>query len=218
MSDATSLRRNISLKEILGGFPAARTTLSCAAILFIVFNFGSCAAALTSPSRFMDWLNVSQPFTEWVAGYFPFVVSSIAKHLQRAHSPQLIPVHENIVLIDFVLIIAFLGCFAIAECLDVWREPTTIVVHAKHIADKYRAFGNSSVAAAMWAAVISFLVLVILSYFAWIIYPSGLGLLRSVMFYSVLLGVTMLVGMLAIHFLALRLILKSNGLSDEAAV
>jgi len=119
MSDATSPRRNISLKEIFEGFPIARTIFYGAAILFIVFNFGSYAAAMTSPSLYMDWLNVTKPFTEWVARYSPFVVSSIAVHLQRAHSPQLIPVHENIVLIDFVLMIVSLGCFVIAECLDV---------------------------------------------------------------------------------------------------
>jgi hypothetical protein len=109
MTGTTAAKTRVSLREMFSGFPIALTIYYATVVVFTVFNLGSYFVAKTSQSLFTAWLDFSKPFTNWVAGSFPFVVESITRHLQRTHSPQLIPIHTNVFLIDFVLMIVLSG-------------------------------------------------------------------------------------------------------------
>ena len=139
MIDAASVKGKVRLREMFAGFPVALAIYYAMIIAFTVFNLGSYLLARTP--LFSAWLDFSQPFTDWVAGFLPFVADTITKHLGQTHTPQLIPIHRNVFLIDFVLIIVLIACFVVGVSIDVLRIPR----HQPFIKNSHRKIqGNRS--------------------------------------------------------------------------
>lgn len=198
--------RKVSLREMFEGFPLALTIYYATVVVFTAFNFGFYLVATTSQSLLAAWLNVSRPFTDWMAGFFPLAVNSITTHLQRSHSLGLIPIHENVFLIDFALMIVFIGCFIIGVSGDVWASPATTAVSAKRLTERFGSLGVS-IPGLILRASIFFLIAATTAYCG-VLTPHSVSLLWSIETYYVVLGVGTLGALSAIHFVVIWLLLK----------
>jgi hypothetical protein len=204
MKDATAVKKKVSTRELFEGFPVARSVFYIAGIAFTAFNFGAYLVATISPSLLIAWLNLSQPFTDWVARFYPAVDPAMV-NLVRAHKAYLIPINRNVVLIDAALAIAFLFPFSVGVGVDVLISPTTAVARAKRIADKLQAgIPELILRTGSWVLIAGALL-----YSGMVIEPWSISILRSITGYYVMFGVTLWCGLLMVYFMAFWLMLRS---------
>jgi hypothetical protein len=203
MNDATAVKKKVSARELFEGFPIARGVFYFAGVAFTAFNFGAYLVARILPSLFTAWLNLSQPFTDWVARFYPAVEPAMTG-LERAHKSYLIPINRNIGLIDAALAIAFLFPFAVGVCIDVSTNPTGVVGRAKRLAGRFQvSIPELILRTGLW-----FLIMGVGLYSGMAISPRSISLLLSITGYYVMFGNELLSGILIIHFVMLWLVLN----------
>jgi hypothetical protein len=203
MKDATAVKKKVSTRELFEGFPIARGVFYITGVAFTAFNLAAYLVATIAPSLFTAWLNLSQPFTDWVARFYPAVDPAMVG-LERAHKAYLIPINRNIVLIDAALVIAFLLPFTVGVCIDILAGPTTVVGRAKRVAVRLQVgIPELILRTGLW-----FLITGALLYSGMAIGPWSTSLLLSITGYYVMFGNALLVGLLMFYFIAFWLVLS----------
>jgi len=143
MTGNTPIRAPITLTDMFGGFPLAYGVFAVAAVVFSLFNFGSSVASTTPV--YARWLDASQPFTDAAASFVPAVDSATAfleKHrdfLEEHHRLYWIPAVRNVLSINFALLLFFPSCFAVATCIDLFRDPERALNNVDAVSKRLKA-------------------------------------------------------------------------------
>jgi len=118
--------KGVSVADVYEPYPIARRVLSVAAGVFLIYNFVSWIGSTTSHPLYARWLDISEPFTDAVAAIFPGINSSTA-YLESRHFSYMIPAVRNLLSINFALLLLLPSCFAVAACIDLFKDPEQVL-------------------------------------------------------------------------------------------
>jgi hypothetical protein len=208
MTGKVTIQDRVSLADVFRGYPLAHKVFAAGAIVFILFNFWSWVGSSTSYPPYARWLEISQPFTDAVAVIFP-AVDSATRFLEKPRSTgpysYMVPAVRNLLSVNFFLFLFLLFCFAIASCIDLFREPERVWNNIDAVSKRLNV--------PMWNQIVRFAIFLVIFflpfYFGYASNPYLVALAPNVIFYAVVFGVCGLMLFVAICFIisliALRL-------------
>lgn len=203
MKNGAQTKPGVTLTDMFRGFPLAYAVFILAAIVFGVFDFGSYIASATLQRPYERWLEISEPTTNGVARFVP-AVDSATGYLQMYRGSYLIPAVRNVLSINFLLLLFFPLCFALALCIDVFRGTERALNNIIAVSEKLKI----SIGEAVLRCIFFLLLLLFPIYFGYGVSPYIIGFGATIIYYVIVFGGNGLALFIAFYFLTCFIVVR----------